>query len=505
MLFKKRASAADQSKNAKIEELKEQLAAAHKEIYSLKKKIETLSKDSPREKLRVDQNSQVEVNPVEEKRAQAAHTMGALPKAITLREELESPGAQESDTAKIHVDGNKLADEKKSTTKRVDTTKMSSSDKAKLKEERVSSKLTELAQELDSLVANISSLSGVEIATNPLQYYWLRAHPTKLDNEYLVDEFPTITVGALGAEALNGHGTEDELTAVLEGPNFSDHEQCDLAFQETVQFLVRSIAERAQREKSHPDDLPFVNCCKQLLSRMDIETLTLVLQSEALSLKSKMENMILKSFAAETAHLYTKLEEKKVYLRPKFSQATRTVYDEYGEPAAGNLVLLIIEMLKGIRVAKIYNAPFVLFSDVEDDYAPYAIVYMRAWLEDDAIEPAPKEGLEYEKWVADQLNKHGWTARVTQGSGDHGIDVVAIIDDLSVGIQCKRYSGAVGNKAVQEVFAGIKHLSLDKAVVISNSDYTKSAHDLAQATGTILVNDEEIPELHDRIIASKPC
>jgi len=94
----------------------------------------------------------------------------------------------------------------------------------------------------------------------------------------------------------------------------------------------------------------------------------------------------------------------------------------------------------------------------------------------------PENGHDFENWTADALSKFGWTAKATQGSGDHGIDVIADKKDLSVGIQCKLYSGSVGNKAVQEVLAGITHFGLDRGVVITNAKYTKSAVALARGS-----------------------
>lgn len=111
----------------------------------------------------------------------------------------------------------------------------------------------------------------------------------------------------------------------------------------------------------------------------------------------------------------------------------------------------------------------------------------------------PSDGLEFEHWVARSLIQFGWKATVSKGSGDQGVDVVAELDGLSVGIQCKLYSGSVGNKAVQEVLSGVAFYRLDHAVVISNAVYTKSARDLAQSTNVSLLSHIDIPELSSLI------
>ena len=110
----------------------------------------------------------------------------------------------------------------------------------------------------------------------------------------------------------------------------------------------------------------------------------------------------------------------------------------------------------------------------------------------------PEDGWEFEHWVAEALQKFGWQALATQGSGDQGVDVVATKDGLSLGIQCKRYTGSVGNKAVQEVYAGAKHMGLDKAAVLTNAHFTRSAKELAASTGVLLLSPEDIPTLSER-------
>jgi len=115
-----------------------------------------------------------------------------------------------------------------------------------------------------------------------------------------------------------------------------------------------------------------------------------------------------------------------------------------------------------------------------------------------SVQDHPEDGWEFEHWVAEALQKFGWQAHATQGSGDQGVDVVATKGGLTLGIQCKRYSGSVGNKAVQEAFSGAKHMGLSKAAVLTNAEFTKSAKDLAVTTGVLLLSPEDIPTLSER-------
>ena len=86
------------------------------------------------------------------------------------------------------------------------------------------------------------------------------------------------------------------------------------------------------------------------------------------------------------------------------------------------------------------------------------------------------DGEEFEKFCAYVIQQNGYEeVRITKGSGDHGIDIFAKKEGLLYAIQCKRYSNSVGNKAIQEIFSGKAIYHADKAVVMTNSFFTKQA------------------------------
>ena len=122
-----------------------------------------------------------------------------------------------------------------------------------------------------------------------------------------------------------------------------------------------------------------------------------------------------------------------------------------------------------------------------------------AQLEKSEFDPLdlPDDGFEFEFWVADNLKKFGWDAKATAGAGDQGVDVIAVKNDIKVGIQCKLYSGSVGNKAVQEIIAARDYFDLDFAAVLTNADYTKSAKELALKSKVKLLTQYDIPDFDD--------
>ncbi|QVI33753.1 restriction endonuclease [Lacticaseibacillus chiayiensis] len=110
------------------------------------------------------------------------------------------------------------------------------------------------------------------------------------------------------------------------------------------------------------------------------------------------------------------------------------------------------------------------------------------------------EGEKFEEFCAYLLKRNGFKhIQLTQASGDQGIDIIARKKGQSIGFQCKRYTGFVGNKAVQEVWAGHQFYKLDQAAVITNSDFSDSAIALADDLGVMLIDRKKLKRLMRRL------
>lgn len=95
------------------------------------------------------------------------------------------------------------------------------------------------------------------------------------------------------------------------------------------------------------------------------------------------------------------------------------------------------------------------------------------------------DGLDFEYYCADLLSDNGFSdVRVTRSSGDYGIDILAEKDGVTYAIQCKRYTGPVGVKAVQEAYAGRDYYDRMVGAVLTNQYFTKSA---VQAAGKLKI------------------
>ena len=109
------------------------------------------------------------------------------------------------------------------------------------------------------------------------------------------------------------------------------------------------------------------------------------------------------------------------------------------------------------------------------------------------------EGHEFEYFCADLLKKNGFVnVEVTQGSGDHGIDILAEKDDVSYAIQCKCYSSNIGNAAIQQALAGKKYYKRDIAVVLTNQYFTSQAKDEAKVFGVKLWDRDKLNDLIEK-------
>ncbi len=99
------------------------------------------------------------------------------------------------------------------------------------------------------------------------------------------------------------------------------------------------------------------------------------------------------------------------------------------------------------------------------------------------------DGKRYEKVVASYLKRKGFFAvKVTGESGDYGVDVLARKSIHKYAVQCKYYSKPVGVNAVQQVVGGMAYYGCDRAMVVTNSTFTRQAQSLASKNNVILVS-----------------
>lgn len=97
------------------------------------------------------------------------------------------------------------------------------------------------------------------------------------------------------------------------------------------------------------------------------------------------------------------------------------------------------------------------------------------------------DGHKFEYFCAELLLKNGFDrADVTKGSGDQGVDIIAVKDGVKYAIQCKNYKTVLSNTPIQEVNAGKQFYDCHVGVVMTNSTFTSGAQKLADKTGVLL-------------------
>ena len=104
-------------------------------------------------------------------------------------------------------------------------------------------------------------------------------------------------------------------------------------------------------------------------------------------------------------------------------------------------------------------------------------------------------GHDFEEFMKTVYELLGYHVEQTKKSGDQGIDLIIRKHFKKIGVQLKRYSGAVGNFAVQEAVAGKRYYKLDKVCVLTNRSFTKSAIELAKVNKVELLSRNDLAKM----------
>lgn len=101
-------------------------------------------------------------------------------------------------------------------------------------------------------------------------------------------------------------------------------------------------------------------------------------------------------------------------------------------------------------------------------------------------------GLEFELYVAKLLEQHGYQhVRLTE-KYDYGVDIIAVKDGYTWGIQVKRSHGLVKANAVRQVVTALRMYGCDRAMVITNGEFSRVAIDLAASNDCVLVDRNDL-------------
>ncbi|WP_052954489.1 restriction endonuclease [Microvirga vignae] len=183
--------------------------------------------------------------------------------------------------------------------------------------------------------------------------------------------------------------------------------------------------------------------------------------------------------------IYEEAERFRDVLIRKYRQLT--YIDEYETLEATRFK----DELKRFAEKRLHDIPTSVAVDIV-----FGLVLIWVSDEDSSSEQVPFDPgmspIDYERFCAERFTAIGWATRLTKTSGDQGADIICEANQKRLVVQCKLYSGSVGNAAVQEIIAAREYEYADLAAVVSNAPFTVAAKELASAASVLLLHHDEI-------------
>jgi restriction system protein len=162
----------------------------------------------------------------------------------------------------------------------------------------------------------------------------------------------------------------------------------------------------------------------------------------------------------------------------------------YSQGLPGGLIVQVI--MFGLLLAAM---AYVLISPILDIYRTILDIINRRKLLRIARSNAPVDTMtwqEFEYYVAGWLGRQGYKdVRLTEHY-DLGVDIVANKDGVTWGVQVKHYRNLVGIDAVRQVVVGLKKYKCDRAMVVTNSIFSRPAIELAKSQDCVLIDQSSL-------------
>jgi restriction system protein len=111
------------------------------------------------------------------------------------------------------------------------------------------------------------------------------------------------------------------------------------------------------------------------------------------------------------------------------------------------------------------------------------------------------EGADFERFVAHLLEQMGYRTRVTQASGDGGVDIIAHKDALGleppiIKVQCKRSTGPQGGPVVQNLVGTLSPGGSELGLFVALGSFSKDALHIERTRQDLrLINGKELVDL----------
>lgn len=102
------------------------------------------------------------------------------------------------------------------------------------------------------------------------------------------------------------------------------------------------------------------------------------------------------------------------------------------------------------------------------------------------------DGFQFESYLRQLFKSQNYKVIKTPDRKDFGADLLLEKNGTKIVVQAKRYKGNVGIKAVQEIQSAKLYYKAQEAWVMTNSNYTKSAKELAYKTNVTLLDRDRL-------------
>ena len=102
----------------------------------------------------------------------------------------------------------------------------------------------------------------------------------------------------------------------------------------------------------------------------------------------------------------------------------------------------------------------------------------------------------FERIVAEVFKAYGHQTQVLGGSSDHGVDIIVTPNEGEKWVvQCKRYSGSVGEPIVRDLFGTMQHEVAQRAYLITTGSFTAQALEWAEGKPMVLYDGDALVTL----------
>jgi hypothetical protein len=102
------------------------------------------------------------------------------------------------------------------------------------------------------------------------------------------------------------------------------------------------------------------------------------------------------------------------------------------------------------------------------------------------------DGYAFEQATAEVLRRHQFTAMVTPGSGDGGVDIQVTRNGLKGVVQCKAHVACIGPHVVRDLYGVIYHCGANFGIIVSRGGFTRGAVEFARDKPILFLDTDDL-------------